>query len=113
MNKIDMALQSLIEDLTLNHEYCPKETILDAAAELRRLHSLNQELLEADLFWDANNPEDGFDCIYELISNYSAGDELKILRAKVLAPIKIKITQDGYEEFDWIEQTLKDKNDTL
>ena len=47
MNKIDMALQSLIADLTLNHEYCPKEIILDAAAELRRLHEQNQELLEA------------------------------------------------------------------
>ena len=44
MNKIDMALQSLIEDLTLNHEYCPKETILDAAAELRRLHEENETL---------------------------------------------------------------------
>jgi len=44
MNKIDMALQSLIADLTLNHEYCPKETILDAAAELRRLHEENETL---------------------------------------------------------------------
>jgi len=39
-------LQLLIEDLTLNHEYCPKETILEAANELRRLHEVNAELLK-------------------------------------------------------------------
>jgi hypothetical protein len=31
------ALKALIEDLRLNHEYCPKEVILQAADELERL----------------------------------------------------------------------------
>ena len=39
------ALELLIEDLTLNHEFCPKEVILEAAHELRRLHEVNAELL--------------------------------------------------------------------
>jgi hypothetical protein len=30
-------LKTLIEDLHLNHEYCPKEVILQAADELKRL----------------------------------------------------------------------------
>lgn len=30
-------LKALIEDLRLNHEYCPKEVILQAADELERL----------------------------------------------------------------------------
>jgi DNA-binding transcriptional regulator YbjK len=33
-------ITKLIEDLELNHEYCPKEVILQAAAELRRLHEV-------------------------------------------------------------------------
>lgn len=41
------ALRLLIDDLMLNHEYCPKETILEAAKQLRRLHEVNQSLLEA------------------------------------------------------------------
>ena len=36
---MNRALQLLVEDLELNHEYCPKEVILQAAAELRRLHN--------------------------------------------------------------------------
>jgi hypothetical protein len=31
------ALKALIENLRLNHEYCPKEVILQAADELERL----------------------------------------------------------------------------
>jgi hypothetical protein len=31
------VLKTLIEDLRLNHEYCPKEVILQAADELERL----------------------------------------------------------------------------
>lgn len=38
------ALRLLIEDLELNHEFCPKEVILQAAAELRRLHTENETL---------------------------------------------------------------------
>ena len=30
-------LKALIEDLRLNHEYCPKEVILKAADELERM----------------------------------------------------------------------------
>lgn len=37
-------LDRLIEDLELNHEYCPKEVILQAAAELRRLKAENEKL---------------------------------------------------------------------
>jgi hypothetical protein len=33
----DGELKALIEDLRLNHEYCPKEVILQAADELERL----------------------------------------------------------------------------
>ena len=36
-------LWRLIEDLELNHEYCPKDVILQAAAELRRLHAEVEE----------------------------------------------------------------------
>ena len=37
------ALKALIEDLRLNHEYCPKEIILQAADELERLAQPEQE----------------------------------------------------------------------
>jgi len=33
----DEKIKVLIEDLRLNHEYCPKEIILQAADELERL----------------------------------------------------------------------------
>jgi hypothetical protein len=33
----DEEITALIEDLRLNHEYCPKEVILQAADELERL----------------------------------------------------------------------------
>jgi hypothetical protein len=33
----DEEIKALIEDLRLNHEYCPKEVILQAADELERL----------------------------------------------------------------------------
>ena len=33
----DEELKALMEDLRLNHEYCPKEVILQAADELERL----------------------------------------------------------------------------
>jgi len=33
-------LKALIEDLQLNHEYCPKEVILQAADELERLQKI-------------------------------------------------------------------------
>jgi hypothetical protein len=36
-------LKALIEDLRLNHEYCPKEVILQAADELERLQQAEQE----------------------------------------------------------------------
>ena len=36
-------LKALIEDLRLNHEYCPKEVILQAADELERLQTAEQE----------------------------------------------------------------------
>jgi hypothetical protein len=37
------VLKSLIEDLRLNHEYCPKEVILQAADELERLAQRTEE----------------------------------------------------------------------
>ena len=37
------ALKALIEDLRLNHEYCPKEVILQAADELERLAQPEQD----------------------------------------------------------------------
>lgn len=37
-----LELEALIEDLRLNHEYCPKEVILQAADELERLSQLEQ-----------------------------------------------------------------------
>ena len=52
------ALRLLIEDLELNHEFCPKEVILHAAAELRRLYEVNQELLEV-LDMIVKNPSSG------------------------------------------------------
>jgi len=33
----DYKIKLLIEDLRLNHEYCPKEVILQAANELERM----------------------------------------------------------------------------
>jgi hypothetical protein len=56
---------------------------------------------EADLFWVSNDPETGYDSIEELISSYDVGDELKILRAKVLEPITIRITQKNDEDYDY------------
>lgn len=38
-----VALKALINDLRLNHEYCPREIILEAADELEKL------LLQPDL----------------------------------------------------------------
>jgi hypothetical protein len=37
------VLKTLIEDLRLNHEYCPKEVILQAADELERLAQRTEE----------------------------------------------------------------------
>lgn len=37
------ALKALIADLRLNHEFCPKEIILQAADELERLTQPEQE----------------------------------------------------------------------
>jgi hypothetical protein len=46
-----LELEALIEDLRLNHEYCPKEVILQAADELERmqqgietLHAMYQQV---------------------------------------------------------------------
>ena len=39
----NISLADLIQDLELNHEYCPKETILQAALELRRLSASSNE----------------------------------------------------------------------
>jgi hypothetical protein len=36
-------LKALIEDLRLNHEYCPKEVILQASDELERLAQRTEE----------------------------------------------------------------------
>jgi BMFP domain-containing protein YqiC len=41
-------IKALIEDLRLNHEFCPKEVILQAAAELERLQQ-GIETLETKL----------------------------------------------------------------
>lgn len=41
------ALRLLIEDLELNHEFCPKEVILHAAKELWRLYHNNLVLMDA------------------------------------------------------------------
>jgi hypothetical protein len=55
MNREDIT--KLIEDLELNHEYCPKEVILQAAAELRgmqeRIQLLYEQLNEAEKQLDA------------------------------------------------------------
>ena len=37
------VLKALIEDLRLNHEYCPKEVILQAADELEQLVQRTEE----------------------------------------------------------------------
>jgi hypothetical protein len=43
-NKIKvLELEALIEDLRLNHEYCPKEVILQAADELERLSQRTEQ----------------------------------------------------------------------
>jgi hypothetical protein len=36
-------IKALVEDLRLNHEFCPKEVILQAADELERLSQTEQE----------------------------------------------------------------------
>jgi hypothetical protein len=66
-----------------------------------RIKELEAQFDQADLFWVSNDPETGYDSIEELISSYDVGQTLKILRAKVLEPITIKITQDGDEDFDY------------
>ena len=38
-----LELEALIEDLRLNHEYCPKEVILQAADELERLSQRTEQ----------------------------------------------------------------------
>ena len=47
-------LKALIEDLRLNHEYCPKKVILQAADELERLA---QPIIESYLEKDNLQPE--------------------------------------------------------
>ena len=44
-------LETLIQELELNHEYCPKEIILQAAAELRRLSAKRewQEITQGEI----------------------------------------------------------------
>ena len=44
------ALKALIEDLRLNHEFCPKEVILQAADELERLAQPEQESVADNFF---------------------------------------------------------------
>jgi hypothetical protein len=38
-----LELEALVEDLRLNHEYCPKEVILQAADELERLSQRTEQ----------------------------------------------------------------------
>jgi hypothetical protein len=38
-----LELEALIEDLRLNHKYCPKEVILQAADELERLSQRTEQ----------------------------------------------------------------------
>ena len=45
MTKQPAALR-LADDLELNHEYCPKEVLLEAAQELRRLHHCLRNVYE-------------------------------------------------------------------
>ena len=44
----NISLADLIQDLELNHEYCTKETILQAALELRRLSASSKEKVLAE-----------------------------------------------------------------
>lgn len=46
-------LKILIEDLELNHEHCPKDVILKAAAELRRLYAEVESLRDDAEKWQA------------------------------------------------------------
>jgi hypothetical protein len=43
-------IKALIEDLRLNHEFCPKEVILQAADELERMQV---RIEEAKMFYDS------------------------------------------------------------
>lgn len=73
------ALKALIEDLRLNHEYCPKEVILQAANELERLAQPEQEPRNVRERWNVeldgndllvcfNDHEKGDKCQYERYS---------------------------------------------
>jgi len=61
------AERKLIEDLELNHEYCPKEVILQAAALLRKQaaeierlrEALNAVYIECD--WYGDNGRDAME----------------------------------------------------
>jgi hypothetical protein len=51
-------IKALIEDLRLNHEFCPKEVILQAADELERmqqgietLHALYEQAVKQRDYW--------------------------------------------------------------
>lgn len=71
-------LKTLIEDLRLNHEYCPKEVILQAADELERLSQRT---------WVGLTDEDDID--------WEDGGNLKDLVKAIEAKLKQK---NGYAE---------------
>jgi len=58
-------LKALIEDLRLNHEYCPKEVILRAADELEKAQRTWIDLTEqeATYLWESTDEKDGWELL--------------------------------------------------
>ena len=50
-------LKVLIEDLRLNHEYCPKEIILQAADELEALAQTQEPVAWEQFYPDIGKPQ--------------------------------------------------------
>jgi hypothetical protein len=42
----------IVEDLRLNHEYCPKDVILQAADEIERLRKTDKMACERAAYWE-------------------------------------------------------------
>ena len=104
-------LKALIEDLRLNHEFCPKEIILQAANELERLSKPEQEPFEdlaPELFVVAQTSpaDDGFSDTIDRIEkwlreHFSTPPQRKPLTDEEIFACENSVTDEIVSDRDW------------
>ena len=103
----------LIADLRLNHEYCPKEVILEAAdmleADVSLINEGNkaQQVAVPDMFWNHDDADKLYSSISEFLNDeicngteLAVGDIRTIQRAVRLPNVDIRITSVDEDECD-------------